>query len=118
MKRQGAEIVEGVHIPEIDELPPPKLACNRFKQDINAYLAQLGPQAPMKSLDDIVVSQKFHPSILKSLLDSQAEAPLDQNTKCQEAVENRLRLAQGVLMAMVDARLDALVYPSWNNPPR
>jgi amidase len=118
MKRQGAEIVEGVNIPEIDQIPPSKLGCIRFKQDINEYLAHLGPQAPMKSLDDIVASGKFHPSILKNLLDSQAEGPPDQNTKCQEAAENRLRLAKGVLVAMDDARLDALVHPTWNNPPR
>src|ERR1700758_4625414 len=49
MKRKGAEIVESVNIPEIDQIPPGKMACNSFKQDLNAYLAQLGPNAPMKS---------------------------------------------------------------------
>ena len=52
------------------------------------------------------------------MLDAQAEPPPDQNPKCQEATENGKRLAAGVLKAMDDARLDALVYPSWNNPPR
>jgi Asp-tRNA(Asn)/Glu-tRNA(Gln) amidotransferase A subunit family amidase len=118
MKREGAEIVEGVNIPEIEQIPAAKLLCNTFKRDINAYLAQLGPNAPVKSLDDIVASQRFHPSILKNLLDSQAEAPHDENPKCQESAVNRIRLAQGVLMAMDGAQLDALVYPSWNNPPR
>jgi amidase len=118
MKRQGAEIVEGVIIPEISQIPPGRLGCDRFKHDLNAYLAQLGPQAPMKSLADILASQKFHPSIQKNLLDSQAEGPPDQNPRCGEAAENRQRLAQGVLKAMDDARLDALVYPTWNNPPR
>jgi amidase len=91
--------------------------CDRFKYDINAYLAHLGPPAP-KNLDDIIASQKFHPSILKYLLDSQAEAPPDQNPQCQTAAVNRLRLAQGLLKTMDDARLDALVYPTSNNPPR
>ena len=93
--RQGAEIVEGVNIAEIDQIPPSKLACDRFKYDINAYLAHLGPPAP-KSLDDIIASQKFHPSILKYLLDSQAEAPPDQNPQCQAAAVNRPRLAEGL----------------------
>jgi amidase len=118
MRRQGAEVVEGVNIPEIDRISPAQLACNRFKYDINAYLARLGPQAPMKSLDDIVASQKFHPSIQKNMLDSQVEGPPDQNPRCQEAVESRRRLAQGVLKAMDDGKLDVLVYPSWNYPPR
>jgi Asp-tRNA(Asn)/Glu-tRNA(Gln) amidotransferase A subunit family amidase len=118
MKRKGAEIVEGINIPEIDQIPLLKMACNSFKQDLNAYLVQLGPNAPMKSLDDIVASQKYHPSIAKNLLDSQAEAPPGENPKCQESIENRSRLAQGVLAAMDHAQLSALVYPSWNNPPR
>jgi Asp-tRNA(Asn)/Glu-tRNA(Gln) amidotransferase A subunit family amidase len=118
MKRQGAEIVEGINIPEIDQIPTAKLGCNTFKQDINAYLAQLGPNAPVRSLDDLIASQKFHPSIQKNLLDSQAEAPPDENPKCQEATANRSRVAQGILMAMDGAHLDALAYPSWNNPPR
>jgi amidase len=52
------------------------------------------------------------------MLDAAAEPPPDQNPRCQEADDNGRRLAQGVLKAMDDLRLDALVYPSWNNPPR
>jgi amidase len=118
MKRQGAEIIEGVNIPEIDQIPPAKLFCNRFKYDIEAYLTGLGPQAPVKNLDEILASQKFHPSIEKRMRDAQAEPPPDQNPKCQEAEENGHRLAQGVLTAMDELKVDALVYPSWNNPPR
>jgi amidase len=119
MKQQGADIVEGINIPEIDQIPAAKLApCNRFKHDINGYLARLGPQAPVKTFDEILSSQKFHPSIEKRMLDAAAEPPPDQNARCQEADENGRRLAQGVLKAMDDAKLDALVYPSWNNPPR
>ena len=118
MKRQGAQIVEGVNIPEIDQIPSSKLGCDRFRQDINAYLADLGPQAPMKSLANIIASGKFHPSIQKNLLDSQAALPPDQNPSCLEAVGNRLRFARGVLKSMDDASLDAVVYPTWNNPLR
>src|SRR5436190_316875 len=38
--------------------------------------------------------------------------------KCLEAQENGRLLAQGLLRTMDENRLDALVYPSWNNPPR
>jgi amidase len=118
MKAQGAEIVEGIDVPQIAEISPAKLFCNRFKYDINGYLARLGPQAPVHTFDEILASQKFHPSIEKRMLDAAAEPPPDQNPKCQEADESGRRLAQGLLKAMDDARLDALVYPSWNNPPR
>lgn len=118
MKKQGAEIVEGIDVPEIAVISPAKLFCNRFKYDINGYLARLGPQAPVTTFDEILASQKFHPSIEKRMLDAASEPPPDENASCQEADENGRRLAQGVLKIMDDARLDALVYPSWNNPPR
>jgi Asp-tRNA(Asn)/Glu-tRNA(Gln) amidotransferase A subunit family amidase len=118
MQRQGAEIVESVDIPEIDLIPPSRLFCNRFKYDIEAYLASLGPQAPMKNLAEILASQKFHPSIEKRMLDAQAEPPPDRNPSCLAAEESGRRLARAVLETMDAGKLDALVYPSWNNPPR
>jgi len=118
MKREGAEIVEGVNIPEIDLIPPSRFFCNRFKYDIEAYLASLGPQVPMKNLGEILASQKFHPSIEKRMLDAQAEPPPDRNPSCLAAEESGRRLARAVLESMDAIKLDALVYPSWNNPPR
>jgi hypothetical protein len=66
----------------------------------------------MKSLDDILASQKFHPSVERALLASQTASDLrpDQNPKCQEVAENERRLAQGVLKIMDDAKLDVLVH--------
>jgi Asp-tRNA(Asn)/Glu-tRNA(Gln) amidotransferase A subunit family amidase len=118
MKRQGAEIVEPVNVAEIDQIPPARLFCNRFKYDLEAYLAALGPRAPVKTLGEILASQKFHPSIEKRMLDAQAEPPPDRNPSCVAAEESGRRLARAVLEAMDAAKLDALVYPSWNNPPR
>jgi Asp-tRNA(Asn)/Glu-tRNA(Gln) amidotransferase A subunit family amidase len=47
MKKQGAEIVEEIRVAEIDEIPASALGgCNRFKHDLKAYLAHLGPDAP------------------------------------------------------------------------
>ena len=72
----------------------------------------------MKTLADIIASQKFYPPLEKTLLNSEAQPPPEQNPRCLAGEENARRLAQGVLKAMDDARLDALVYPTWNNPPR
>jgi amidase len=118
MKRQGAEIVEDVNIPELDQIPPARFFCNRFRYDIETYLASLGPQVPVKTLAEILASQKFHPSIEKRMLDAQAEPPPERNPSCVAAEESGHRLARAVLASMDAAQLDALVYPSWNNPPR
>ena len=118
MTEQGAEVVDNVSVPEIDQIPVGKLFCNRFKYDIDAYLAQRQPEPPVKSLNAIMASQKFHPSIEIRMRDAQAQPPPDGSTTCKDATENGQRLAQGVLKVMDERKMDVLVYPSWNNPPR
>ena len=46
--------------------------CNQFKYDLNRYLAGLGDKAPMQSLDEIIKSRQFHPSIQVRLESGQA----------------------------------------------
>src|SRR5262249_6019080 len=65
LRRLGAAIVDPVAIAEIDSIPPPMLFCFRFKSDINEYLPRLAPDAQVKTLEDIIKSGKFHPSIEK-----------------------------------------------------
>jgi amidase len=118
LRRLGAVIVDPISIAEIDAIPVPMLFCYRFKFDINDYLPRLAPDAPVKSLEDIIKSGKYHPSIEKRLLDRQAEAPLDQNPRCAEVARNTQRLREAVEKVMGDNMLDALVYPTWAFPPR
>src|SRR3954470_6488321 len=116
--RLGAVIVDPIRIAEIDTIPPSMLFCFRFKFDINDYLPRLAPDAQGKSLEDIIKSGKYHPSIEKRLLDRQAEAPLDQNPRCAEVARNTQRMREAVEKLMSDNTLDALVYPTWAFPPR
>src|SRR5688572_5820765 len=92
LQGQGAHIVDPIRVAEIDDIPPPSLFCIRFKFDINEYLARLGPAAPVKNLEEIIKSAKFHPSIEKRLIDRQAEPPLAENQRCLKAAENTQRL--------------------------
>jgi amidase len=118
LRRQEAQIVDPIRVAEIDDIPLPTLFCIRFKFDINDYLARLGPTAPVKNLEEIIKSSKFHPSIEKRLIDRQAEPPLAENQRCQRAAENGRRLRDAAQKAMDDANVDALVYPTWTFPPR
>jgi hypothetical protein len=70
----------------------------------------------MKNLGEILASQTLHPSIEKPMLDGQAEPPPDRNPSCVAAEESGRRLARVVLESMDAIKLDAVVYPSWNNP--
>ena len=44
--------------------------------------------------------------------------PPEQDESCQRAWENGRRLAEGVRRVLAENDLDALVYPTWSNPPR
>ncbi len=118
LQRLGGQIVDPVHIAEIDSIPPAMLFCFRFKFDINDYLPRLAPGAQVKSLEEIIKSGKFHPSIEKRLLDRQAEPPLTENPRCAQVAQNVQQMRGAVQKVMDDNRLDALVYPTWAFPPR
>jgi Asp-tRNA(Asn)/Glu-tRNA(Gln) amidotransferase A subunit family amidase len=119
MRRNGAVIVDPANIPEQDEIPLRERWCPRFKTDINDYLASLGPDAPVKNLDEIVSSGRYHPSIRGALEFFQGiEGEPDENEACQRARVNAERLRAGVRRVMEENDLDALVHPTWSNPAR
>jgi amidase len=93
--------------------------CNQFKYDLNRYLAALGDKAPMHSLDEIVKSRRFHPSIQVRLESGQAadDTP-GVSPGCRSRDEFRQQLRAAVVSLMDSMQLDAFVYPTWSNPPR
>ena len=97
-----------------------ELAAARLhaQPDINDYLPRLAPDAQAKTLEDIIKSGKFHPSIEKRLLDRQAEPPLTENPRCTQVAQNTQQMREAVQKVMDDNTLDALVYPTWAFPPR
>jgi Asp-tRNA(Asn)/Glu-tRNA(Gln) amidotransferase A subunit family amidase len=111
----GAVVVDAVEV----EIPSGSLWCRRFRTDINAYLESLGPDAPVKSLEEIIEKGDFHPSIesrLDYFLDFRGPPGTDEN--CREAARNAETLRENVRSVLREHDLDALVYPSWSNPPR
>ncbi len=93
--------------------------CQQFKFDLNAYLAGHSPRVPVTTLEEIIESGRFHPSIRERLVSNQAAdlAPPD-NPACTARDAFREKLREIVLGAMDAGDLTALVYPTWNNPPR
>ncbi len=118
MSARGATIVDAVHVKELDEIELRFLWCRRFKHDLDGYLAGLGSDAPYKSLEEIVSSGLFHHSVAPRLRESLNQAPPDESEGCRTAADNATRLRTGVQKILAENKLDALVYPSWSNPPR
>jgi amidase len=94
--------------------------CGGFKYDINRYLAGLGDRAPVHSLDEIVKSRRFHPSVQLRLERAQesTESNGPESAACKAEAEYREQFRAAVLKTMDAEKLHAFIYPTWSNPPR
>ena len=120
LRNFGAEVIDPVAVEGLDEMRRAQSGgCNQFKFDLNRYLARLGDKAPMHSLDEIIKSHQFHPSVQVRLESAQASDDVPgESPGCRSREQFREKLRAGVVQLMDAARLDALVYPTWSNPPR
>ena len=120
LRAAGATIVDPARVDSLDAiLRRAQGGCNRFRADLERYFAARGENAPVKTVDSVLKSRRFHPSVELRLRDAQAvtESPEESpGCRSREAVRAALRVA---VTAMMDSlRLDALIYPTWSNPPR
>lgn len=118
MRHAGATVVD-VRLDSLDaRLRAWTAGCDQFRHDIAQYLTA-HPNAPVKSVDDILRSRRFHPTIEKRLERAAAFTDsLDAAPGCAQREAFRAWLRGAVTQAMDAQRLDALVYPTWSNPPR
>ena len=117
----GATLVDPFIIPDFDELRA-DLWCNTFQYDLKNYLVSLGEQAPVNSLKEVVDSNLYASYIEERLFEALAveESPEQQDPPCLGVYEDPRTVAyrDAVLRAMKHQNVEALIYPSWTNPPR
>ena len=121
LKSLGAEIVDPFEIAGFDSMTR-NIWCNVFQHDVNNYLASLGEAAPYKNLAEIVNSGLYSPYIgsrLKRGLQA-VTPPEERDPPCLDLYhdERNIRFREAVLNAMNAQKIDAIVYPTWSNPPR
>jgi amidase len=120
LRAAGAIIVDSVPMPEADSIfRIQREGCNRFKYDLEQWMKATGSRTPVKSLDEIVRSRRFHPTVQARLEAGQrATVPPDSQPGCAQNAVLRADIRR-VLGAALDAQqLDAVIYPTWSNPPR
>jgi Asp-tRNA(Asn)/Glu-tRNA(Gln) amidotransferase A subunit family amidase len=120
LERAGATIVDPARVDlEGIRRAEGSGSCGGFKYDINRYLAGHGDRVAVKSLEEIIKSRRFHPSVQRRLEQSQegSENGID-SPACAAEAEYRERVRTSVLKTMSAEKLDAFVYPTWSNPPR
>jgi Asp-tRNA(Asn)/Glu-tRNA(Gln) amidotransferase A subunit family amidase len=118
LRRAGATIVDPATVEPVQR-PRDGGPCGGFKYDINRYLAGHGDKIPVRSLEAVVKSRRYHPSVqlrLERALEGAENGP--DTAACKAEAEYRARVRVEVLRTMDAQKLDAFVYPTWSNPPR
>lgn len=120
LKAQGAEIVDPAGIDSLQAiLRVPGPGCATFRHDLERYFAARGENAPVKTVREILRSGNYHPAAQVRLLaaDTVSVAPEDAPA-CVAREAMRVRFRSAVVQLMDSLHLDALIYPTWSNPPR
>ena len=121
LKAQGATIIDTFPLPEYDRGPAnQKPTCGGFEHDLNAYLATHGQTAPYHSLQQIVDSGLYLGSIAERLKRNLATPGTEPLGACPDTYHDprKIKFRDAILAAMDAQHLDALIYPTFSNPPR
>lgn len=112
LRALGAEIVDSLDIPVLRQRGG---GGNDFETEdaTNAYLAQ-HPNAPVKTLADILTSGEVVPWRARSLYGSAGKSTDDLGYLA--VMKRREAVRTGVLQAMADQRLDAIIYLTFDAP--
>ncbi len=119
LRAEGATLVDPFTVPDYDTLVP-ALWCGDFAGDLDHYL-DLHPNAPYHSLRQIVASGLYLPYITDEIKASIAPpAKDDRRSPCPDVYHDpaKIRFRNALLQAMDAQHLDAIVYPTWSDPPR
>jgi amidase len=121
LKAQGATLVDPADIPTLGKFDESELLVFMYelKADLNAYLARLGPGAPVRTLQDIIDfndrnRQKEMPYFGQDLfLKAQAKGPLTDKEYLDALAKNhQLARTEGIDAIMDKYKLDAIVAPT------
>lgn len=120
LRKAGAVVLDTVRVDSLEAIQRRQQGgCNRFKADLERYFAARAPNAPVKTLNDIITSRRFHPTVEQRLRDAAAATQMpEDNPGCQSREQVRAAVRAAVTQLMDSLQLDAMIYPTWSNPPR
>ena len=121
MKKQGAIIVDPADIATLGKFDDSELLVFMYelKADLNAYLARLGPSAPVHSLKEIIEFNEHNraremPFFGQDLfIKAEGKGPLTEKAYLDALAKNhQLARTEGIDAVMDKNRLDALIAPT------
>lgn len=121
LKAHGAQLIDPIQVPKPAELEAAELQVLRYemKADMNAYLARLGPSAPVHTLKEIIAFNEAHADQelrwfgQEELVNSQAKGPLTEPSYIEALTTcRRLARTEGLDPLLSRRHLDAIVAPT------
>jgi Asp-tRNA(Asn)/Glu-tRNA(Gln) amidotransferase A subunit family amidase len=111
MRALGATVV-GVRISDLSTLTR-NVTVSGFEGKIafNRYLAGLGSNAPVRTLQEFIARGGFHASLKGGLESDERVTDGLNDPEYKERLLGRLQLRQAITIAMAENRLDAILYP-------
>lgn len=119
LKALGAEVID-VTIPDLTFLlaTNPNRNFDRFKFDLNNYLASLGSDSSIRTLDEIIESGQYSPAIATGLINANLKTLTpDEDPTYELYLQNRENLRTVVGQVAQQSQLDAFVFPARTQPP-
>jgi len=120
LRRAGATIVAHAGLDSLNALMRTTGGgCNPFKYDLERYFAARAANAPVKTIRDVLRSGGYHPTVQARLQAAdEVTTPPESTPGCQSREQMRERFRVALTKMMDSLGVDALVYPTWSNPPR
>jgi len=123
LSRLGAEVVDPLPFADFDGARRAVEYCRSFRYDMAQYLMTLGAEAPIRDVAEVLETGQYSDYVegrLRSYTSTEdVGPPAEWEPPCPTYLENGSRLAyhDAVVRAMDEAQVDALIYPTWTNPP-
>ena len=116
----GAEIIDPVVIPGFRELRQNQW-CSEFRKDLESYLATYVKNDTVKTLEDVIrIGTKSQYVADRIPMFAEHSGRWDEpGIECLDAYTDVKRVAfrEAIERVMDSLKLDAIIYPSWNNKP-
>jgi Asp-tRNA(Asn)/Glu-tRNA(Gln) amidotransferase A subunit family amidase len=123
LKKAGAILVDPFVVEDFDKHVENTALCPRFRYDLAQYMASLGDEAPFIDVNKVLETGEYSPYIEEALKFFAGKpldvAPENWEEPCPVYLDNpgRRAFAEATTMAMDDSELDAIIFPTWTNPP-
>ena len=116
----GASVIDSVIVPDFQNLRQNQW-CATFRTDVETFLSDFVKNDSLKTIEDIIEVGSKSDFARERLIRNAAHNGRweDSEIPCLDAYTDIRRVAfrEAIENMMDSLQLDAIVYPSWNNPP-